>query len=123
MFFIFVLYLVGISLYLDYTTWWFDMVLHFLGGFWVGCFFIYLFARRVSLLNPSSRVIVNVILCVLFIALSWEAFEFYVNNMIGRFPFSVSDTTSDVFLGLAGGVCSMLYFFKGRKQEDKQVTN
>ena len=110
MFFIFVLYLVGISLYLDYTTWWFDMVMHFLGGFWEGLFFIWFFSPR----DSSPRSLLKVFLFVLVVGVIWEFFQIYVNNYIAKYPFDTMDTISDVCFDLAGGAFAVFYFFKKR---------
>ena len=108
MFFIFVLDLVGVSLYWDYSTWWFDMVLHFFGGFWVGLFFIYVFYIRKQILKPFFHIIIFVLL----IGILWELFEFYANNYIGKSPFDIIDTLSDIFFDLSGGLCAILYLWK-----------
>ena len=105
MFFIFGFHLFGSSLHWDYTTWWFDMILHFLGGFWVGLFFLYVFYVRKAILQPLSYVVIFVLL----IGLLWELFEFYANNYIGTYPFDIIDTTSDMFLDIFGGFCAILY--------------
>ena len=81
------------------------MILHFLGGFWVGLFFLYVFYVRKAILQPLSYVVIFVLL----IGLLWELFEFYANNYIGTYPFDIIDTTSDMFLDIFGGFCAILY--------------
>jgi len=118
MFFILALNYIGISLYWDYTTRWFDMVLHFLGGFWQGLLFIWFFSiKDLPLLKPSldpndPKLIYKTIFFVLLIGLLWELFEFYTNNYIVGYPFDRIDTISDLFLDLLGGVLVIIYFFK-----------
>ncbi len=91
-----------------YSVWYFDVIMHFLGGFWVGLFFIYVFYRKELKLDS----ILNVILCILFIGILWEIFEFFVFNQMGSTTFDPRDTISDVFLDMSGGFCALLYFFK-----------
>lgn len=90
------------------SIWYFDMLMHFGGGFWVGLFFIYIFSSNQSF----SKIIFRVFLSVLIVGALWEVFEFFMNNVIGRVPFDIFDTTLDIFFDLIGGLFSLLYFFK-----------
>ena len=118
MFFILALNYIGISLHWDYTTWWFDMVLHFLGGFWEGVLFIWFFSiKDLPFLKPSldpndPKLIYKTIFFVLLIGLLWELFEFYTQNYIAQMPFSLFDTLSDIFFDLVGGFVAISYFYK-----------
>ncbi len=119
MFFMFIADILAGSFFWYYTIFWFDMIMHFLGGFWVGLFFIWFFSivglpapKWVKDLNSSRKLIFKTILFVLFIGISWEVFEIIVKNHIGQEPFSILDTTSDIFFDLSGGVSAILYFFK-----------
>ena len=90
-----------------YSIWWIDMVMHFLGGFWVGLFFFYVFYTR----KWFSNKVLAVVLFVLLIGASYEIFEFFMGT-ISREPFSILDTLSDVFFDLSGGAVSILFFFQ-----------
>lgn len=118
MFFILALHYTGTYFYWDYTTRWFDMVLHFLGGFWEGMLFVWFFSiKNLPLLKPSldpndPHLTDKAIFYVLLIGFLWELFEFYANNYIGGYPFDIIDTFSDLVLDLLGGVLSLFYFLK-----------
>lgn len=90
------------------SIWYFDMIMHFFGGLWVGLFFIYVF----SLSGSVSNLIFKIILSVLLVGISWEVFEFVVNNVIGRIPFNTLDTISDVLFDLTGGFFSIFYLLR-----------
>ena len=90
------------------AVWWFDMLMHFLGGFWVGLLFIYLFSPK----DNSVNSIFKILFFVLTIGIGWEMFEILVNGAIMRNSFNFLDTISDVFFDLAGGSFSILYFLK-----------
>ncbi len=94
--------------YWYYSIWYFDVIMHFLGGFWVGLFFIYVFYRKELKLNSVP----NIILCILAVGVLWEIFEFFVFNQIGSTAFDRLDTISDIFLDLSGGFFALLYFMK-----------
>ena len=118
MFFILILERIGVTLHWDYTTWWFDMVLHFLGGFWQGMLFIWFFSiKDLPLLKPpldphDPKLVYKTIFFVLLIGILWELFQFYTKNYIGIYPFDIVDTTSDIFFDLAGGALALLYYFR-----------
>jgi hypothetical protein len=96
------------AFYWYYSLWYFDVMMHFLGGFWVGLFFIYVFYRKELRLSSISRII----LYTLAVGVLWEVFEFYVFNQMGGNPFDLFDTTSDLLLDLAGGYGAIFYFQK-----------
>lgn len=84
------------------------MIMHFLGGFWVGLTFIYLFQPK----DNSINLIFKILLLVLFIGIGWELFEILVNDVIAKNPFNSLDTISDIFFDLLGGFFAVLYFLK-----------
>lgn len=110
MFFIFISDYVAKELYWYSSILWFDMVMHFLGGFWVGLFFIWFLAPK----NSSWRELIKVFIGVLIIGVLWEFFEVYIHNYISKYPFDIVDTLSDVSFDLAGGIFAVFYFFKKR---------
>lgn len=89
------------------SIWYFDIIMHFLGGFWVGLVFFWLFSIEISL-----RLVLQIMIGVLLIGVSWEIFEFFFNNYLTQNPFSISDTASDIFFDLFGGLCAILYLWK-----------
>ena len=107
MFFIFFADKLADKFYWYNSIWYFDIIMHFLGGVWVGLFFIYVFSRR-----SLDNLIFKVVLSVLLIGIFWEIFEFYVNNVVGRTPFNVVDTLFDIIFDFFGGLLSVLYFLK-----------
>ena len=108
MFFIFLTDKAAGKFYWYNSIWYFDMIMHFLGGVWVGLFFIY----TLSVDEASLKSLWQVVLLTLLIGVSWEIYEFVVNNMIGRVPFDILDTLSDIFWDVAGGFVSLFYFSK-----------
>lgn len=115
---IFLVNFVATKLYWYNSIWYFDMIMHFLGGFWLGLVTIWFLAGtresfRLSL-EPkalSGKLIFKIIFSVLLIGLFWEIFEIVVNNIFAQIPFSILDTLSDIFFDLTGGACSIFYFF------------
>ncbi len=91
-----------------WTVSWFDMPMHFLGGFWVVMVFDYLNQRFFKLSNFWMRAV----LALSFIALIgvlWEFFEFSLDNLFflkkwGPFQGGLSDTMGDLLFDLLGGL-------------------
>ena len=95
--------------YWYYSIWYFDMIMHFLGGVWVGLASIYLFPPK----DLSIKFIWRILFFVLLVGVGWEVFEVFVSRMTTESSyFNILDTISDVFFDLAGGVFAILYFLK-----------
>ncbi|MEX2029154.1 MAG: hypothetical protein WD963_01585 [Candidatus Paceibacterota bacterium] len=110
MFFIFLAHLLAEQFYWYYSIAWFDMFMHFLGGVWLGLFFFYVFSRNKQIVPSFFKII----FFVLMVGILWEVFQFFTKNYIGRDPFDIIDTLSDVFFDLLGGLCVILYVWKKR---------
>ena len=82
--------------------------MHFLGGFWIGLVYFYIFPQK----ENSFSAILKVLAFVFFIGIGWEVFEILFNNIIAVNLFNSLDTFSDIFFDLAGGGLAVFYFFK-----------
>ena len=108
-----VLFQVSEILHLSWTFWWFDMVLHFLGGFWVGMI-VFLIWNHYFGISALSRVkvIVLVIAGTLLVGIAWEVFELYfgVTSLSDGAEYN-TDTLSDLVLDVCGGFFATLYAY------------
>ena len=104
-FFILVINFLGNKFYWYSSVWYFDMIMHFLGGFWVGLAYFYIFSPQ----SISLKLIFKILLAVLFIGIGWEVYEILVNDILAQNPFDFLDTLSDIFFDLFGGLCVILY--------------
>lgn len=83
--------------------WWFDMPMHFLGGFTVLFFsaILWLPARkRVS----NGRYVYEIVITAVLIGVLWEALELYLYLQYGSPAFVTLDSLSDVVFDLAGAL-------------------
>ena len=118
MFFIFLADILAKQFYWYFSIWYFDILMHFLGGIWLGLFFLWFFSiKNLSslkwLLNfDGFQFVYQTVLFVLFIGVLWEFFEFYTINYISQESFNVSDTISDIFFDLAGAFTAIFYFLR-----------
>jgi|SRR3989338_307448 len=106
-FFIFVLSLLANKFHLYYSVWYFDIIMHFLGGVWLGLVAVYLFTSEALPSHP----ILKMLFFVLVIGFGWEVFEFLFHNYIAQAPFDIFESSSDIFFDLLGGLCAILYLW------------
>ncbi len=93
--------------------WWFDLPLHFLGGFCAALvslyFYSFFLSKNVSIINPFI-VFVTAIFGAAVVGLAWEIFEYFAGltfNALGNYPF---DTAKDLTVDVLGGGAAFLYF-------------
>jgi hypothetical protein len=103
--FIFILNFAATNLYWYSSLAYLDMIMHFLGGFWVALAGFYVF-------SPKINSIFNLLFFVLLVGLGWEFYEILVNDVIAQNPFDYGDSLSDIFFDLFGGLCAILYLWK-----------
>ena len=100
------------------SHWWFDIPMHFLGGFWVGIFFFWFFSYaevpfvRQPVRAITGQTLMHAIFFLILVSLAWEAGEFLTTNHIGLALWSMSDTAGDIFFDLAGGAAALFYCFR-----------
>jgi uncharacterized membrane protein YjjP (DUF1212 family) len=102
--------LIANGLYLYWTVWWFDIIMHFSAGFCVAMAAVlvwqYFLDKNISL---RKSVFVS-FLVVLIVGLSWEVFETYFDiAMISDGYSYVTDTISDLILDISGGILGAIY--------------
>lgn len=103
--------------YWYWKFWWFDMVMHTLGGLFVGSFGLwYYFFRKTIRTNDSSLPTKTAALLVSFIAVAvigigWELFELSVDKFIAFSRHDPVDTASDLFFDTLGSVIALPFFF------------
>ena len=104
-----------------YWNWWFDMSLHFLGGFFVAMFMVYYLAD-VKTPSKLKRYLV-VIGAVSLIGVVWEFSEYLANQMLleplyNNFGFrayfigDLDDTINDLLMDILGAISFLAIFRK-----------
>lgn len=107
-FFIFLMNYLALRFHWYFSIWYFDMLMHFLGGIWLGFISIYLFN-----FDPNSKKsFFNIIAAVFIVGMGWEIFEIVVNAYTTENTFNILDTLSDLLFDTAGGVFALFYFLK-----------
>ena len=141
--FIFLLYILAIinSWYWIYT--WFDMPMHFLGGFWLAVVFLYLSKdfqipacakASAGRQNPKfiklPNYLITIVITLGFVALIgvfWEFFEFGYDVLISSKGYlgvaqqGTADTMSDLFFDLIGGLVFLIVYKYFLKNNDAKI--
>ena len=111
-FFILIVNFLAHKFYWYSSIWHFDILMHFLGGLWLGLASIWLFSRQKDFFNLSFGFVLKIILMVFLAGILWELFEVFFYNYIARNSFDALDTVSDICFDLAGGIFAIFYFLK-----------
>src|SRR3989338_592396 len=83
-FLIFLVNFVANKFHWYYSIWYFDMIMHFLGGAWLGLVSLWFFSRTSTSesFRLSPELVLKILLFVFFAGLGWEIFEFYFYNFL-----------------------------------------
>lgn len=107
--FIFFLNLLANKFYWYVSIWYFDMIMHTLGGIWLA--FSVIFVLNIQ--DFSRKIFFKIIFGVFLVGLGWEIFEFGVDEIILKNPFNTKiDTLSDLVCDTFGGLIGIFYYFK-----------
>src|SRR3989344_6613275 len=96
------------------ALWWYDVMMHGLGGLWVGLFFLAWHKSTPFLPSDTLRQVIRLLGLVLFVGLMWEMFEagfdYTIGPQIGFGPLwgdprqgVLFDSAEDLVLDVAGG--------------------
>lgn len=119
--FVLTLHFLGTIYHWYWTYPWFDIPMHFWGGFWVGLVYFWL-NPQIEILNSwlskLPKYLVDLLFILAFTALVgvfWEFFEFGLDFFTGdimRFQGTSKDTMGDLFFDLVGGATAFAVFYK-----------
>ncbi len=132
-FFIYVIFISDIIanyFYLYWRFWWFDIIMHFLGGLWIAGLMYYLFFLSDYLPKVFKKYSVFILTFsfVLIIGILWEIFE-YITKVSVRQDNYVLDTYLDLLMDMFGWVLAYFLlsklklgkFFIAKKEETDKI--
>jgi len=95
-----------------YTSWlWYDIPMHFLGGFAMGALGLALLKKGPSFWHD----VLFVIGFVSLISILWEQHEFLLDVLLAgseRRQLGIADTMADFFFDLSGGLVALVLFYE-----------
>lgn len=97
-----------------WSIWWFDILMHILGGVWVSGMTLwwYLFSYNKGEKRSSYAMYLIPFTSVLIIGVLWEFFEFGLDTFITIQNNDVVDTLSDIGSDISGGFLAVLYILR-----------
>jgi hypothetical protein len=109
-------YVIGNYLDLFTTYIWFDMPMHFAGGFVMGMLAIWLMNKARFSQNPAWSQLLFAIGFAVVIGVLWEYYEYAIDSFVvhefGWEPMTLRDTLSDFFFDGLGGAIAWIIFKK-----------
>lgn len=111
--------LLAMQFYWYGMLWWFDMPMHFIGGFWTGLVVLFIYKFKKTTVNdiehPRKLLVISVI-GTLLIGVGWELFEFGLQHFTLIELARPVDSLSDLCFDLAGGIIAFTYFIFSYKR-------
>ncbi len=93
------LHFLGLERHYYWLLWWYDIVLHLLGGLWVGLVAIWL-GRQLNLTLGWSRLL----LIILTVGVAWELYELWFGLTLTSKAGYLEDTGLDLVFDLLGAI-------------------
>ncbi len=105
-----ILHYISLKLYLYWTVSWFDILMHFLGGFLIAIFAIFIlysFSDFENLKKHKIFVWSLILILTLSVGLTWELWEIFVGftNTLK----DLGDTVLDLIMDLIGAFFAIIY--------------
>ncbi len=110
------LWYLGLYFSLYWVLWWYDVVMHFLGGFWIGLiiYILFLYGEKE---NFSSRVnlLLAVIMGIFLVGVMWEWFELEKGLASFETEDYFVDTIIDLIVDLLGALSAYYLVLNWKK--------
>lgn len=102
----------AIVFHIYWTLWWFDIVMHVLGGIAATMLILWwytLFLKEHDRPVTKKRLFVSALLISLVVGVLWELFEAYAGLSVPSDPIYIPDTISDLLSDISGALIAYLY--------------
>ena len=97
-----VLHLLAIQELYYWTIGWYDIMMHFLGGFWVAIFVLWFDSWHTLPIRPNT--LFRIVGAVILVGILWEVYELVFGMTFVSDGGYVMDTTQDFIMDAIGGV-------------------
>ena len=107
-----------------YRLFYFDMILHFLGGFFVAMFFLHYFknTNHGKPGSPEFKKALIIISSAVFVGVIWEFLEYSATELLGDYLYNnyriiccignLDDTIKDLLMDILGALAFVIITFK-----------
>lgn len=102
--------------YLYWAYWWYDIMMHFLGGFLVAGIALWFLARfSDESMRTARRALYVAIITAIIIGIGWEIFEYFSGALLQQNGSIVGDTALDLVMDVVGalamwGILAKIFF-------------
>jgi uncharacterized membrane protein YjdF len=111
-----VLHFIGSAKHFYFTYWWFDIMMHFLGGVIVFLLSSWFYARFLKE-DLSLRAFIFALVSVLAVGSAWEIYENVIKLTYRAFGSYRFDTIKDVLVDMAGAFIAFLVLNRLNRHE------
>jgi hypothetical protein len=102
--------LLALKYFLFWRLWWYDIPMHFLGGFILASIALWIVAYEVPVgLRPKVNRLAAAVLMALIVGILWEIFEYVAGITKGEAGYW-QDTLKDITMDVVGGLAAYLVF-------------
>lgn len=111
------LHAIAVLFYIYWTFWWYDVPMHFMGGFWVGLVALWFRERLgfVQRLYTDKRLVAGTVAAAVFVGALWEIWERLMGHSYSVEGYGL-DTSVDMVMDILGAVAAAAWYKRsGRK--------
>jgi len=110
---IFSLDMLATQYFLYWRFWWFDIMMHFLGGFWISltAYYLFYFSGYLNRISKKFSVFTLSLTTVIFVGIFWEIFEYVTKVSVAQSNYLL-DTYLDLFMDVFGWLASYFVLLK-----------
>lgn len=91
--------------YLYWTYWWYDIMMHFLGGFLVAGIALWFLARfSHESVRVARRALIVAVVTAVIVGTGWEFFEYFSGALLQQNGSIVGDTALDLVMDTVGAL-------------------
>jgi len=105
--------------FLYYTIWWFDILMHFLGGLWVSLIAVWFYKAFTRGKSNSRKAYLISVVAILLVGISWEVTEVLFD--IAPPGSYVLDTSLDLLMDILGALTGVYIVFRETLKESSRV--
>ncbi len=108
----------ALNFFLYWRFWWFDIMMHFLGGLWIGSIVLWFYYFSGYIKNPikTKKYIFWIsVISVVIVGLGWEVFEFLIDANLREGYFG--DTILDLIMDIIGAIVAYWIIIKTSRKE------
>lgn len=102
---------VAIEYSLYWSLWWYDIVMHFLGGLWIALIALWAYKAFAGEDAESNKGYLTALIIVVVVGILWEVMEILVGLTLTQANYEM-DTVLDLIMDVVGAICAARLVFR-----------